>query len=331
MKNILSKLWISITAMAVILLIVVWWFNIFLLDRFYIQQKIDNLYEKGEALAQVFESSDLEMAKVLQMQSQDGKSKVPREPKPDQSEQYPKPPMDASGNFEHREDFFYYLDTEDIDQLYSQSILWPEQPTFVSENIAEITNGIKTNERFSQKLSSGDHKDFHSIIVGVPLKKDGSTQGYLLFFSMSKNISQTTAILKRQFSIIAIISIAISSAFAFMLAKYFAKPILLIKSASDTISKGHYGVQVSVKNNDEIGLLAKSINSMSKELVKIEEFRRDFIANITHEFKTPLSVIKSYAEMIKDIDIDDNESISYDANVILGETERLSSMVSEVL
>ena len=334
MKNILSKLWLSITAMVMLILIVIWWFNISLLDKFYLQDRINRLYEKGEAIAQMLEDSDLERLKSLKMKALPVKPML--RPVDDtlrirsSAGNVPGIPPDIK-NGAVNPDTFYYVDLNNRAVLYKSLSLLLKRPVESIDEIHKINTSLNRGEKFSQKLSSESEKRFHTIVVGVPVQKNGKTVGYLIFFSLAKIINETTAILKKQFALIALISIAVSSLFAFMLAKYFAKPLLLIKSVSDSISKGRYGMQVSVKNNDEIGLLAKSINRMSRELAKIEGLRRDFIANVTHEFKTPLSVIKTYSEMIRDIDIDDKESISYDAGIILDETERLNSMVSDMI
>ncbi len=335
MKNsILSKLWLSITAMVMLILVVIWWFNISLLDKFYLQDRINRLYEKGESLSQMLGPDDIENLKSLEMKN------LPIKPilhTLDNTVHVKSSLKNASGVKPDikaaiiNTDTFYYVDLDNRAILYKRLSLLLKRPVGNIDEIEKINKNLNKGEKFSQKLSSESERRFHTIMVGVPVEENGETEGYLIIFSLAKSINETTSILKRQFALIALISIAVSSLFAFMLAKYFAKPLLLIKSVSDSISKGRYGLQVSVKNNDEIGLLSKSINRMSRELAKIEALRRDFIANVTHEFKTPLSVIKTYSEMIRDIDIDDRDSISYDAGVILDETERLNSMVSDMI
>ena len=331
MKNILAKLWLWITALVVVILTTFWFFNIYLLDRFYLDSRVLSLYEKGEAISKVLESQDLESLNL----SQD----ILLEIRPDIDE--------TSSSGEKREDIriggrdrierhppemLYYISLEDISAL-SQNGKDAGIPGFIAQNIAAIGESMQRGEKFSRIITFRENKQnkVSTLLVGVPVKKDGKPAGFLLLHSLSSSISTTTLVLKKQFGIITLISILASSLFAFFLAKYFTRPILSIKAASDEIARGKYGVTVDVSNKDEIGLLAGSINRMSAELSKIEGLRKDLIANVTHEFKTPLSVIKTYAEMINDVDIDDKDAIIQDTCVILDETDRLSSMVGEII
>lgn len=331
MKNILAKLWLWITALVVVILTTFWFFNIYLLDRFYLDSRVLSLYEKGEAISKVLESQDLESFNL----SKDILLEIRPDINEDSSSGEKREDIRIGGRDRierHPPEMLYYISLEDISAL-SRNGKAAAIPGFIAQNIASIEENMLKGEKFSRLITfreNGQDK-VSTLLVGVPVEKDGKPVGFLLLHSLSSSISMTTLVLKKQFGIITLISILASSLFAFFLAKYFTRPILRIKAASDEIARGKYGVTVEVSNKDEIGLLAGSINSMSAELSKIEGLRKDLIANVTHEFKTPLSVIKTYAEMINDVDIDDKDAIVQDTRVILDETDRLSSMVGEII
>ncbi|MZQ76355.1 MAG: HAMP domain-containing protein [Peptoclostridium sp.] len=333
MKNILAKLWLWITTLVVVILITFWFFNIYLLDRFYLDSRVQSLYEKGEAISKVLESQDLESLNL----SQDILLEIRPDPNIDEDSSSEEKREDIRNEGRdrmerHPPEMLYYISLQDISAI-SRNNKDSKIPGFIAQNIAAIEESMLGGDRFSRLITfreNGQDK-VSTLLVGVPVEKNGKPAGFLLLHSLSSSISMTTLVLKKQFGIITLISILASSLFAFFLAKYFTKPILGIKAASDEIARGKYGVTVDVSNKDEIGLLAGSINRMSAELSKIEGLRKDLIANVTHEFKTPLSVIKTYAEMINDVDIDDKDAIIQDTNVILDETDRLSSMVGEII
>ena len=70
---------------------------------------------------------------------------------------------------------------------------------------------------------------------------------------------------------------------------------------------------------------------MEKEVSKTDEYRRDLMANVSHDLKTPLTMIKAYAEMIRDITYKDTEKRNRDLNIIIDETDRLNLLVNDIL
>jgi signal transduction histidine kinase len=123
-----------------------------------------------------------------------------------------------------------------------------------------------------------------------------------------------------------IISIPIIS----FMGKKFAKPILKLSKTASSISNGNFDVDFSVKTNDEIETLSISLNKMAIGLNKKYQLQRDFIANVSHDFKTPLSVIRSYGEAINDKLVDENGIEKYSGEIIK-EVDRLNALVMDLL
>lgn len=108
------------------------------------------------------------------------------------------------------------------------------------------------------------------------------------------------------------------------------KPIKKISWASKEVAGGNFNVEVDVKGNDEISDLAQNFNSMVKRLYINEYLHKDFVSNVSHEFKTPITSLMGYAKLLKETDITDNQRKEY-TDIIISESERLSNLSSNLL
>lgn len=130
--------------------------------------------------------------------------------------------------------------------------------------------------------------------------------------------------------LIFLIAIIISVPAAAYIGKKITKPILKLDKASLDITNGHFDIDVSVDTNDEIEELSKSIKYMAETLERKNTLQREFVANVSHDFKTPLSVIRNCSEAIYDNIIDEDLKKSY-LKDIMGEVDRLNLLVMDIL
>lgn len=126
------------------------------------------------------------------------------------------------------------------------------------------------------------------------------------------------------------ISILMGSTIIFFVVRSVVKPIKKLSTASKEIAKGNFDIQVKVISSDEIGQLTKDFNRMAKELNNIEVMRKDFVSNVSHEFKTPITSIKGFARLIKDGKLSEEQFEEY-TDIIINESERLSELSSNLL
>ncbi|MFL0246294.1 sensor histidine kinase [Candidatus Clostridium stratigraminis] len=112
--------------------------------------------------------------------------------------------------------------------------------------------------------------------------------------------------------------------------KKFTRPILKLQKVASSISKGNFDVDCIVNTNDEIEVLSNSLRQMAAGLKKKYQLQRDFIANVSHDFKTPLSVIRCYSEAVSDGVVDEETSRKY-AGEIIKEADRLNALVMDLL
>lgn len=130
------------------------------------------------------------------------------------------------------------------------------------------------------------------------------------------------------FGVMVIVFVVISSL-------YFINSILTplgeVSNTAKRISQGDFHTRLEKQNDDEIGDLVDVINHMAGELANAEKVKNDFISSVSHELRTPLTAIKGWGETLRDAGAGDQELVQKGMQVILGETERLSSMVEELL
>ncbi len=175
------------------------------------------------------------------------------------------------------------------------------------------------------KLVNPDY-DSNAILYGI---KTGGK--YVFVFSMLENVDRTSSLLNGQMVYIIIITIIIAILIAFFLANKISLPIEKITKQSRKMANGDYNVEFSKNGIKEIDELADTLTYLEKEVSKTDEFRRDLMANVSHDLKTPLTMIKAYAEMVRDISYNNPEKRDEHLNIIINETDRLNVLVNDIL
>lgn len=145
-------------------------------------------------------------------------------------------------------------------------------------------------------------------------------------------LDAATMLLKKQLVIISIIILMLSVIVAYYISKKISKPIIVMSKKANDISTGDYKSSFTSDNEIiEIKNLENSLNYMRDEFIKTEELRRDLMANVSHDLKTPLTMIKAYAEMVRDLTYNNKEKRNENLNVIIDESERLNILVNDIL
>ncbi len=125
-------------------------------------------------------------------------------------------------------------------------------------------------------------------------------------------------------------TLLLSACLMFFVSSSVTKPIRELHEATKKVATGDFDVHVDVDSENEVGQLAKSFNSMVNELKSNELLKKDFISNVSHEFKTPLATINGFAKLLEDGNCTPEEVHEY-AEIIDSETNRLSKLCSNIL
>ena len=134
--------------------------------------------------------------------------------------------------------------------------------------------------------------------------------------------------LKMQLTYIGAIVIILSTIIAIFLSRYISKPIARLNATAKIMAKGNYDVVFEGNGYLEIDELNQTLNNTIEELRKTEDLRRELMANVSHDLRTPLTMITGYAEMMKDIPGENNPE---NLQIIIDEVNRLNLLVNDML
>lgn len=141
-------------------------------------------------------------------------------------------------------------------------------------------------------------------------------------------VTATVKTLNLQLVFITGIMLILAVFIAFLMSRHISKPIVAINNAAKELSKGNYSVRFSTKGDKEISELGDTLNYTASELSKVDQFRKDLIANISHDMRTPLTMITGYGEVMRDIP---GENTPENIQIIIDEANRLSVLVNDAL
>ena len=170
--------------------------------------------------------------------------------------------------------------------------------------------------------------DYESSALLYGLEVEG---GYVFLFTMLSNVNKNYNLVKDQLIYITIVVIILAIVLSLLLAKIFSEPIFKITEKSKLLANGNFNVEFEKDGIKEIDELADSLNYLKNEVSKTDQYRRDLMANVSHDLKTPLTMIKAYAEMVRDITYKDKKKREDNLNVIIEETDRLNLLVGDIL
>lgn len=138
------------------------------------------------------------------------------------------------------------------------------------------------------------------ITVIAPVTENFSTHGYLLVHKPYSQITDAHSVLMRNTYIVILIIYVLS--FIILLGVHFLiyRPLVKITNAAKQYASGNLDVVIPVNTQDEIGYLSASLNYMSSQLKDMEDYQKKFVANVSHDFRSPLTSIKGYVEAMAD-------------------------------
>lgn len=157
---------------------------------------------------------------------------------------------------------------------------------------------------------------------------DDGSQISLTFYAKITPVDATVSTLQKQLYIITIFMVILATLLAVIISKRISTPIERINRSAKTLAKGDYETEFHARGFLEICELSDTLNKAALELSKVERHRRELMANISHDLRTPLALIFSYAEMMSDFP---NEITAEHSQIIMDEARRLTSLVNDVL
>ncbi len=210
-----------------------------------------------------------------------------------------------------------------IDDQHQEKVLGQPGPPIpiTPEEVDQVLDG----KRYSNlKEDKGDHPQPN--VVGLPFQENGRSYALFIQSHPQRQFSVIQDVQNIQLITILLVGIVL---FAYV-STIIIKPIKRLSTAMKVVGQGEYNVQVEHAANDEIGLLTKNFNQMTKELNKIETMRQEFIASVSHEIQSPLTSIRGFSAALKDDIVSEDKKIQY-LTIIEKESTRLSQLSSNLL
>ncbi|MHC1720343.1 MAG: sensor histidine kinase [Clostridiaceae bacterium] len=172
---------------------------------------------------------------------------------------------------------------------------------------------------------------FEVMVLSIPFKSaDGKNYVALATIPLAP-IDEMIGIMNRVLAVAAMLLILLSGILAYLISRNITRPLNRLTAAAGEIEQGNLEARVSIKSRDETGALGRTFNRMADRLQKTERFRTEIIENVSHELRTPLSIIKGYAELIRDVTGENKSKRDSQLEVISQEADRLGVIVDDIL
>ncbi|SFR93580.1 sensor histidine kinase [Anaeromicropila populeti] len=308
MRSVRTKLWIWIMALIAIIFVLLWMFQIVFLEKFYLTLELGTVTKNINQI--VNEINNLNSLTEIRESTYI---------------------MEEMDTLIYEKQLSLVIIDSSFNNVYQASYgSGSNMPGAMKEPVAKAEESALKGTVYREKVIHPKF-NYHFMIYGVPVYKGEYISGAMIAIIPLASVEETKQILKTQLLIIVSILFVVSIVTAFILARSFTNPILQISNMAETYAYGNFEKRIENSRNDEIGQLAKRMNEMGEALVRNEVLQKELIANVSHELRTPLSLIRGYAEIIRDVTGDNQEKREKQIGIIIEETQRLSEIVEDIL
>lgn len=243
--------------------------------------------------------------------------------------------------------------SDDIEKLITQQatdkkmyieIIFPNNKSFVADRLggslsiqmiskSSFINSVNNSDSGTIYKTFRDETEDNSIfMMGSYIGNDRSSpEAYIFIFNYLQPIGTTVQIFQKQFYIVGFLMMILTIFISALFSNKISEPIIRINNSAKALPQGKFDAKIGKTDYEEIKQLAGTLSEASKEIAKSDDLRRELMSNISHDLRTPLTMIKAYAEMIRDISGDNPEKREKHLKVIIDETDRLSSLVTDIL
>lgn len=288
----------------IIVFVLLWFFQIIFLENFYENMKIGDVLTEGKFLAGLYMDSSLdddEYDTILDQSSMKNDMCIEI--------------IDKYGRSVYSK------------KAFGDCLIHGKDGT-----VPMLISKLKTSEN-GEILYRGtnNRSGVESFIYGKIIADNDKIIGYLFLNTPIEPVSSTVSIIKRQLMIITFILIMIAFIISIYVSNNIASPIVKITKSAKQLANGQYNVKFEGGGYLESKELADTLTYAGKQISKVDTLQRDLIANVSHDLRTPLTMLKAYAEMIRDLSGDNPKKRGEHLNIIIEETDRLTLLVNDML
>lgn len=195
-----------------------------------------------------------------------------------------------------------------------------------------IISALKSHQSIKEESTLDGFFDSNYTVAGVPvIADDGNTVNFGVFVcSKSGSMMKMMSGIFKIFIYCVIFILAAAFVVIYIVTHHLTKPLRQMSAAAKSFSKGDFSARIPVRSNDEIGQLSSAFNNMAASLLSLEEMRSSFVANVSHELKTPMTSISGFIDGILDGTIPPEKEKHY-LEIVSEEVKRLSRLVKSLL
>lgn len=190
---------------------------------------------------------------------------------------------------------------------------------------ASNANGIFYTEMKNPRFNT------NTLLFVMVLGDKENPSGYIFLNTSLEPLDSTIGILNRQILWVSLLLLILGLGISYFLARLIETPLARITKSAKKLAEGDYSAKFDGHGYAETEQLADTLNYAAEEISKVDSLRRDIIANVSHDLRTPLTMVKAYAEMIRDLSGDNPVKRQEHVNIIIEESDRLAALVNDIL
>lgn len=298
-KSIKFRLWVYFMVIGLGTVALIWFLQLFFMNNYYGEMKFKEVARTAASISYSYQKNDKNLT-------------------------------DSITELSISNDYYVFIESETGLLLFS-----PDQENYYSfskymeealrlRSMLNESNGSPVHF----EVSSGDK--YNTLAYGCQIKGPDGDPAILYIFSPLYPVSSTISILRHQLIYVTVLTLVLAFTLSIFFANRIARPIKGMTSTAKEMGKGNYNVKFEAESFSEINNLAETLNTAAYELGMADNRMKDLIANVSHDLKTPLTMVRSYAEMIRDLSGDNPQKRNAHLQVIIDETDRLNQLVSDM-
>lgn len=298
------------------MIIILWLFQVVSLERFYKTIKTQNIKKSAESIVKNIDHDNLQSLLERLARQNDLSIKI----------------VDKTGD-----SLYQVMGTPDARinrmpkielQKYYQEALARGGTAFELFSKEDFKNVLDDMKGFVGKVPPPAREFMESMMYAQMVTRKDGNQVMILLNTILTPIQATVETLRIQLSYITGILLVLAIVLALFISKRISKPIIKINRSAQELAKGNYDTIFEGEGYLEVQQLNDTLNYAAKELSKVEGLRRDLIANISHDLRTPLTMIIGYGEVMRDLP---GENTPENVQIIIDEATRLTTLVNDLL
>ena len=301
-KSLKAKTWLYFMSFTAIILVILWLLQIIFIKTFYQEMKIKEIVKIGEKIEKDY-----------------GNGKIDED----------------INHMAFKNNLFITIHDEQSNIINSSDIFGrgaDRNQRFMPppEDFLNMKQRLDNSGENSIYFISGGH-NMERLFYGAAFESSDGAKLYIFITASLPPIDATTEIMKDLFIVVTVILFLLAFFVAFIFSKHISKPVIKLTDTAEKLAGGDFNIVFEKGNYSEIDQLAETLNYATKEMSRVDTLRKDLIANISHDLRTPLTIIKMYGEMIRDVSGENLNKRNEHANLIIKESDVLTGLVNEIL